>query len=109
MNTIAEYGHAHNPDVADLTAHEFIRADGSGAIDIEEDLKIIADMSILEEDDPTMPALTLRAVVIGLVRTHLFLIYHISFSVTDPSNFTISPGACCFQFLCQSALCFQTY
>lgn len=79
LATVAEYGHAHNPDLADLTAHEFIGANGSGGIDIEEDLKIIADMSILEDDDPTMPALTLRAVVIGLVRIHLFLMYHIIF------------------------------
>jgi hypothetical protein len=72
LTTIAEYGHSHNPDVADLTAHEFI-GNSAGGMDIEEDLKIIADMSILEEDDPTMPALTLRALVIGLVRIHLFL------------------------------------
>jgi hypothetical protein len=67
LTTIAEYGHSHNPDVADLTDHEFFN-EAAGGMDVAEDLKIIAEMSILEEDDPNMPALTLRALLIGLVR-----------------------------------------
>jgi hypothetical protein len=66
LTTIAEYGHNKNPDVVDITPHEYIN--DTGALDIAEDLRIIAEISILEDDDPNLPAFTVRAVIIGLVR-----------------------------------------
>jgi hypothetical protein len=66
LTTIAEYGHNKNPDVVDITPHEYIN--DTGALDIAEDLRIIAEISILEDDDPSLPAFTVRAVIIGLVR-----------------------------------------
>lgn len=54
----------HNPDLADIIPEEGAKV---GALDIDDDLRIIADMAILDEDDPTLPSLTGRALFIGSV------------------------------------------
>ncbi|CAM0136591.1 hypothetical protein VKS41_003393 [Umbelopsis sp. WA50703] len=53
-----------NPDLADIIPEEGAKV---GALDIDDDLRIIADMAVLDGDDPTLPALTGRALVIGSV------------------------------------------
>jgi hypothetical protein len=57
-----------NPDLADIIPEEGAKV---GALDIDDDLRIIADMAVLDGDDPTLPALTGRALVIGSVCTLL--------------------------------------
>jgi hypothetical protein len=73
LQTIAEYGHNKNPDVTDISPHDFLN--DTGAIDIEEDLKIIAEISILEDDDPNLPTFTLRTFIIGLVCIPFYILY----------------------------------